>query len=567
MASALTWLAEARRFVEMVRGWKRATLAIAAGGVSTLAFAPTFAWPVMFATFPVLVWLMDGAARSPKPKRDCAWVGWCFGFGYFFAGLLWIGEAFLVEAEVFAWLLPFAVTLLPAGLSLYWAAALAAIERFWPTQGEHSLRDDGVRVLLLASALGLVEWLRGHWLTGFPWNTPGIALTGPLTLMQAVGVLGIYGLTLWAVFIFSLPLVVASRGVHRGWWQATGGAALALLPLSGAYLYGTWQLSLPPPAPLPGVKVRLVQPSIPQRDKWDASKQPEIFSQHLSLSRGGDGERSLEGISHVIWPEAAMPFGPLDHPEALAAIAAILPPQTLLLAGALRLERDQSTNERRAYNSLLALDSKGEMVGLYDKVHLVPFGEYLPFQASLEAIGLQSLTRQRGGFTPGPLPKPRLDVPGLGTLATLICYEAIFPGEVHPGGARPDVILIVTNDGWFGNSTGPYQHWHQARLRAVEQGTPVIRSANNGISGVIDPYGRILGLLPMNSRATLDGVIPQRRGETVYAVSGDVIFWFNLIVFAIAARLFKVCHIMLKVQEYTSLRSRKASVDAIPGCT
>lgn len=533
-------IARAANTLKSLQGWRRNVAIFALGAVSTLAFAPFFAWPILFATFPALVWLADGAAAGPRPIRATAIAWWWFGFGYFFTGLFWIGEAFLVEAEIFGWLLPFAITLLPAGMALYWALAGAAVAWVWPSPQAHEPRHDIARVLITACALATVEWLRGHLLTGFPWNTPGMALTMPLPLLQSVAVFGIYGLTLWTVFICTLPAVLMAKQyaiINRN--IRTQITILTGFPLFVAYALGAWHLSAPPSPFLDGVNIRIVQPSVPQRDKWIAAKQPGIFSDHLALSKyGADGVNgNLDGISHIIWPEAAMPFGPLDHPEALYAIGQLLPPNVILLAGALRAERDETTGDRKAFNSLLALGEGGKLVALYDKIHLVPFGEYLPFQSALESIGLQSLTRQRGGFTPGPRPKPLLNVPGLPPIAPLICYEAIFPNEVIQTKQRPGLLLIVTNDGWFGNSTGPYQHFHQARIRAVEQGLPVVRAANNGISGVVDPEGRILKLINLNQRTTIDALIPQMRASTVYADFGDIIFWLNLCAFVGTARL------------------------------
>ena len=528
-------IGKAAAWVASARGWRHRALVFAAGAISTLAFAPFFAWPVLFLTFPFFVWLADGAADEPRPARATAIAWWWFGFGYFFTGMLWVGEAFLVEAEIFAWLLPFAVTLLPAGLALFWALAGAAAAWIWPARHQLATKHAIARALIVAVTIGGAEWLRGHVLTGLPWNTPGIALTMPLALMQSASVFGIYGLTLWAVFICTLPGVVLNPSyttIDFSRWGVV--ATFTGIPLLLAFGLGSWHLAQPLSPPLNGVKIRIVQPSIPQRDKWIAEKQPANFSDHLNLSKQDQSGQidNLAGISHIVWPEAAMPFGPLDHPEALSAIGQLLPEGVILLTGALRQERDEQDGTRRAYNSLMAFGEQGRLIALYDKIHLVPFGEYLPFQTALEAIGLQSLTRQRGGFAKGITPKTFMSVPNLPQIAPMICYEAIFPDEVAPGSDRPGLILVVTNDGWFGNSTGPYQHFHQARLRAVEQGVPVIRSANNGISAVIDPEGRILQLILLNQRGTMDSTLPRQRLKTVYGRFGDFLFWLNLISFA-----------------------------------
>ena len=304
--------------------------------------APFFLSPVLFLTLPVLVWLIDGAAAAgPSKRREimrAASAGWWFGFGYFLLGLFWIGEAFLVEAEVFAWLLPFAVLALPAGLALFTALAAAAARLAW---------SPGIaRVLVLALALASTEWLRGHVLTGFPWNVLGYALTWPLPLMQSASVLGIYGLTLLCVAIFAGPLVLIADA-------STGGAreraivraiALAVVPLLMLYGLGAWRLSTDPAPMLDNVRVRIVQASVPQRDKWRPDKQRQIFEDQLALSRRDAAGRQddLAGITHLIWPEAAMPFLPLEHPEAQAAIGDLLPEGTQLLSGALRLKKPAS---------------------------------------------------------------------------------------------------------------------------------------------------------------------------------------------------------------------------------
>jgi apolipoprotein N-acyltransferase len=272
-----------------------------------------------------------------------------------------------------------------------------------------------------------------------------------------------------------------------------------------------------------GVRVRLVQPSIPQRDKWRPERQREFFYKHLALSGvAPDGQvDDLAGITHVVWPEAAMPFGPLRSPEAMALIGERLGPNRYLLAGALR-----STNENgrvQAFNSLIVFTSNGAPT-LYDKIHLVPFGEYLPFQETLESIGLEQLTRVRGGFSIGTRPRPLMDIPGLPPVGPLICYEAIFPAQVVQSQTRPGVLVNVTNDGWFGITTGPHQHFQQARARAVEEGLHLLRVANNGISASIDPYGRVLAKIELNAEGTIDGMISKPLTLPVYAQAGDIVF-------------------------------------------
>ncbi len=527
--------------------------------------APFILWPVLFVTLPVLVWLLDGTcvahdqtssvpatASQPSsalrrtqhhPTFRAGLIGWWFGFGYFVPGLFWIGEAFLVEAEKFAALLPFAVTLLPAGLALFWGAATALASRAW---------SPGLpRILALALALSAAEWLRGHVFTGFPWNVLGYALTWPLPFMQSASVLGIYGLTLLTVLVFATPLVLASD-VSAGrlaarWW--TIGIATAALPLLSLTVLGAWRLDADDGPPQSAVRVRIVQPSIPQREKWRPENQQRIFSEHIALSRrnsAGD-EDGAQGIHLIVWPEAAMPFLPLQSPSVLASIGRMLPEGSHLLSGSLRLEdaipgapRGTPAAQRRVFNSLIAFDSAGQAAAIYDKIHLVPFGEYLPMQALLEAVGLEQLSRMRGGFATGPTPRPLIALAGLPKLGPLICYEAIFPRAIVQGRERPAALVNVTNDGWFGNTTGPRQHLHQTRVRAVEEGLPILRAANNGISAIIDAKGRVLARLDLDAKGSLDATLPASLEPPFYARFGDLIFWIAW--FVGLAALFTVRH-------------------------
>ncbi len=522
--------------VQGLTGWRQAVSAFLAGAASVLAMAPFHLWGVLFLTLPVLVWLIDGSvagsSRGPgaalrlPPAAQLALragvVGWWFGAGYFLAGLFWIGEAFLVEAERFAWALPFAVTLMPAGLALFHAAAAAVAALAW--------RPGLVRVLSLAVAIAGAEWLRGHVLTGFPWNVLGYALTAPLPLMQAAGLVGIYGLTLAAVPIFAVPLVAMAESAsnRRPWRAGVALAMAALAPLALAWSYGLACLAEPALPPVEGVRLRLVQPSVPQRDKWRPDRQRDIFLDHIALSqRGPDGTfDGLSGITHVIWPEAAMPFLPLSTPAALQAIGDMLPDGTHLLAGALRADGDPApaAGRRQAFNSLIAIAPDGRPVSIYDKTHLVPFGEYLPLQPLLQQIGLEKLVGWRGGFSVGRRPRPLLDVPGLPPIGALICYEAIFPAAVIQGAERPRALVNITNDGWFGATSGPYQHFHQARVRAVEEGLALIRVANNGITAVIDPWGRVPARLGLDERGVIDTQLPAPRPPPLYARYGDRMF-------------------------------------------
>ncbi|MGE0751679.1 MAG: apolipoprotein N-acyltransferase [Variibacter sp.] len=502
--------------VVLAWGWRRAAIAWIAGAASTLALAPFNAWPILFVTFPVLVWMIDGAAAGRWGRAmSAAAVGWWFGFGYFVAGLYWVGIAFLVDAKTFAWLMPFAVLGLPALLAIFTAIGTALAGALW-TPGP-------ARVFALAASLTAAEWLRGHALSGFPWNAFGYALTTPLALAQSASVVGLWGLTFLAVAIFASPAVLADDRKDTPRPLLLPGAALALLALMA--IYGIGRLSALPTTFVDHVKLRIMQPNLPQDKKFNYGAKAEVMRRYLTLSArqnpdgsGGDG---LRGITHLIWPESAFPFLLTREPDALAQIANLLPVGTVLITGAARGEPPAAPGRGlQAYNSIYVISHDGSILGVYDKTHLVPFGEYLPLQSLLESIGLQQLTKVHGGFLSGAR-RRLLTIPGTPPALPLICYEIIFPGAAVPTGPRPGWMLNLTNDGWFGNSTGPYQHFQQARVRAIEEGLPLVRGANTGISAVVDPLGRVVASLPLGAETVLDAPLPKPIDPPLYVHMGD----------------------------------------------
>ncbi len=496
-------------------GWKRAAIALIAGALSSLAMAPFHAWPVLFLTFPVMVWLIDGAGGGRwHGLPAAAMAGWWFGLGYFVPGLYWIGYAFLVDAQTFAWLMPFAVLGLPAYLALFPAFGFAVARLIWT--------KDGSRVIALAASLTASEWLRGHVLTGFPWNAFGYALTKPLALAQAASLIGLWGLTFLSVAIFASPAVLidgSSRG-RRPWI----GPVMALLLLVAMGIFGSVRLSLQPTATVANVKLRIMQPNLQQDAKFNYSAKAEVMQKYLTLSDRASGPQStgVRDASILIWPESAFPFFLTREADAMAQIDDLLPQGTILITGSVRApDLPPGTKITRAYNSIYAIDHDGSVLSVYDKLHLVPFGEYLPFQDWMEKLGFVQLTKVQGGFIAGTR-RRTMEIPNAPRALPLICYETIFPGEVAARGDRPGWIVNLTNDGWFGISTGPYQHLQQARLRAIEQGLPLVRAANTGISAVIDPMGRIVARLGLGVEGVLDSSLPAAIAPTVYARSGDI---------------------------------------------
>ena len=535
----LAWLTlgAVSRGISALRGWRRALFSFALGVASVAAFAPFHVWPLLFVTFPALIWLLDGIADQAATRgRRAAWrqaalAGWAFGFGFFVAGLYWIGFAFLVEADKFAWLIPFAVAALPAGLALFYALAAAIAVLLW--------RPGTVRIFIFATACFGIEWLRGHILTGFPWNLWGYALAGNDALAQTASIFGIYGLTLLTLLIAASPAALAGRARRDGArnWVLP---AICLMLLAVGWLWGEVRLSGTPSPPHSGVTLRIVQANIPQADKWKPENRQWIFERLLTLSANGpQGAPAAPGVTHLIWPETSVPFlfmlnGEIALPEARKAFADLVGDGTTFIVGAERIDGTKRADGKytvdRVYNSLFVLDSEARLLGTYDKLHLVPFGEYVPFEKTMAALGITQLTHMNSGFATGTR-RNLMTAPGAPPYAPLICYEAIFPERVAGDEGRPGWLLNLTNDAWFGTSTGPYQHLHQTRLRAIEQGLPLVRAANTGISAIIDSYGRVLASLPLNEMGTIDNPLPAALPLTLYALWGES--WLIVVAFLI----------------------------------
>lgn len=525
----------------LLLGRRRYFAAFTTGLLSALAMAPLDLFPILFITFPVFVWIMDGVyadgiegwyAAIKKPFL----CGWWFGFGYFLVGLWWIGNAFLVEAEDFAWLLPFAVILLPAAIAVYWGLAAIIARLFW--------NDHWGRVFAFAGAFGLIEFLRGFMFTGFPWNAPGYALMVHPLLMQSSSLIGLYGITLIAFLVFVLPLVVFATPQSISYSRKI--PLFLVLAILGAHIsYGAFRLSSNPTVLEEDVNIRLVQPNIDQGAKFDEAHEAEILKTYVALSNATSaaGQEGLNGTDYVIWPESAFPFLLTERRDVLTMIDEMLPEGTQLITGAMRAEPGAAGNVYgKVFNSVYVIDGNGEIVEATDKTHLVPFGEYLPFQESLDAIGLRQLTQLRGGFEAGSERKLLLQQSGFPMLA-LICYEIIFSGDVlekeagilTDSGNRPKWIVNVTNDGWFGFTPGPYQHLRQSILRAVEEGLPVIRVANSGISAVIDPFGRMLQRTGLGIEAVIDTQLPRAGAPTIFSKIGHLGFYGILGLFFLLA--------------------------------
>ena len=495
--------------------WGRRGVLVLLGAVSALALPPVNLVVVLWLCLPLLLKAID-EAENAKIAFGRAWL---FGLGHFGAGLYWIACALLIDPWRFGWLIPFAVGGLAAVLSLYLAAAAALARRSvagWP------------RLLIFAALWAGAEWLRGTLpLGGFPWNPLGSVWSDNLPVLQSVSIFGAFGLSFVTVAAAAAPALIFRARREGVIASAAGLAALILL--------GAWGYLRLPGAPMPtqpGIQLRLVQASIPQTLKWRPEAQVTNFRRQMALTR----QPAEIAPTHIVWPESAAPSLLEDEPEALHALSEAVPAGGLMLVGSVRgaIEGDQVT---QVWNSLRAIDQTGAIVGTYDKAHLVPFGEYMPLPRWLP---IAKITVGSVDFTPGPGPQT-FDLPGLPPVGMLICYETIFPGAVVDEAHRPDWMLNVTNDGWYGVSSGPYQHFAAARMRAIEEGLPFVRNANNGVSAVVDPYGRVTAMLGLDAVGTVDAPLPQPLGPTIYSRKGTWVLAVLLIValgFGLAGNLF-----------------------------
>ncbi|WP_217575145.1 apolipoprotein N-acyltransferase [Mesorhizobium sp. GbtcB19] len=504
-------------------GWRRALVAFAAGALAVLAQAPYDFFAVCFVSFPVLVWLLDGATGEAsdgwfRRLRPAFATGWWFGFGYFLAGLWWIGQALLVEADNFAWALPFAVVGIPFALAFFYGFATVVARLFWSS-------DIG-RIAALAFGFGLAEWLRDSLFTGFPWNAVGYAAMPVPLLMQSVSVTGMIGMNALAVFVFSLPALAAARRHLRL------GVALFVILVAAHVGFGYVRL-VTPVKPTRSIDVRIVQPTVDLSEKWDASVRDRIFATLLGISGKAPGEGHAKP-QLILWPETSVPFLFTERPDALTALGDLLTDGQMLIAGIVREEGGSANGGSRYYNSVVAIDDKGEIVDAVDKVHLVPFGEYLPFADLFERFGIGQLVAGPMNFAAGNERHP-IGVPGGLRAAPFICYEVIFPDLVGEDASSSDVIVNVTNDAWFGDTPGPYQHFRQAQIRAVENGLPLLRAANNGISAVVDSRGRIVDALAMNARGSIDAHVPVSGRALLPPEQRRINGLLIMLVFALAA--------------------------------
>ncbi len=484
-------LGSAAAYLGALSGRRRAAAAIGLGVAGAGILPPLYLFPLGFAAFVGLLWMIEGAR-----VRSAFWIGWLFGLGHFAAGLYWIANALMIEWWRVGWMIPFAVLGLGAVLGVFVGAATACVRA--------AKLPAAAAPFGLALFWMLAEVARGHVLTGFPWNLVATAWLASDALAQSAALFGAYALSGVGVLVFALPASLA-----RGNWRPAAASAAILAVAWGA---GAYRLAQSDAGLLPDIRLRIVQPNVPQALKWDPEARERNLEELIALTRS-DG---FADATHVIWSETATAFPIWGDTPALAArraqVAEAVPPGGMLVTGAPRFARD-ADGIIYAWNSLHAMAPDGTLTATFDKFHLVPFGEYVPLR---EWLPFERIVPGGIDFSAGPGPQ-LLAVRGLPIASPLICYEIIFPGNVVPAGPRPDLLLNVTNDSWFGQSSGPHQHFAATRLRAVEEGLPAIRAAGGGISAVIDGYGRPVAKLGLGARGVLDSGLPASLAATPYA--------------------------------------------------
>jgi apolipoprotein N-acyltransferase len=503
--------------------WLVRLSALAAGLGAGLAHPP-FGLLAGLVGYAVMMRLAD-QAEPRRPLRSAFLRGWLAGLGYFAVSVWWVTEAFMVDAATHGWMAPFALVFLAGGLALFWGAALAAY-RAIGTQGRW-------RFLVFAGVLAGFEWLRGHVLTGFPWNLPGETWRAGSPVSQAASVVGVYGLTWITVAAGAATAVLIDAAPRARRLVAVGCAALVV---AGLWAFGAWRLAQIPAPRAEPVRVRVVQANIDQKEKWKPENLDLIFATYESLTR----QAAPATPDVVIWPEGALPvviddFLAPGSPYVGRVRAMLSSGQTLML-GANRAGLG-SDGRYDYFNSLIALradDGGLQVTAVYDKYRLVPFGEFMPLGDLATKVGFRSLVHMPEDFTAGPPPAP-VTPAGLPPVQPLICYEALFPGftsrAARADGVRPSWILNVSNDAWFGATSGPLQHLNLASYRAIEEGLPMVRSTPTGVSTVIDAYGRPVDkhVLKTGELGVVDADLPPALRKTTYARFGDMFFAFMLV--------------------------------------
>jgi apolipoprotein N-acyltransferase len=513
--------------------WPARALALGAGLAAGLAFPPFGFLPGILG-YAVLLAVLDN--DGPNPLRAAFFRGWLFGLGYFAVAVHWITEPFFVDAKEQGWMAPFALVLMAGGLALFWAVGglvfRALKARGWAAS------------LVFAGVFAGTEWLRGHILTGFPWDLPGETWRAGSPPSQAASVVGAYGLSWITLLLASAPAILVQPVGRR---TKAGVLAAGVAILASLYAFGIGRLQNAAPTPAGAPVMRLIQADIDQKTKWKADNLDSIITTYARLSTQPTGKTP----SVVIWPEGALPavIDELIAPGSpyAARLRDLLAPGQTLLMGANRAEPD-ARGQLRFFNSLVGFrreDGGLRVTAVYDKHRLVPFGEYMPLGDLARQVGFRSMVHMEDDFTAGADPRP-ITPWGVPPAQALICYEALFPGfareAARAAGLRPAWLLNVSNDAWFGVTSGPLQHLNIASYRAIEEGLPMVRVTPTGVTAVIDSYGRIGAgaRLGLGAIGIVEAPLPSALQATPYYLQGDLYFGLMVVLSSLIGAAYRV---------------------------
>lgn len=476
--------------------------AICAGTLCNLAFAPLHFFPAAIISISTFYFLCE----KSQSRKESFLLGWCYGFGYFVAGIYWISISLLVDAQSFAWLIPFALTLIPSVLALYFA--LLAIS-FYLVVSKFSFSKNYEKFLIFAIFWIVCEILRAFLFTGFPWNLLGYIWMFNDAAIQVASIFGVWGLSFFAVLISLVPIPFINKNLSQG---DKIFAAILFLLLLASLIFGHSRIDDAKIVSDKNLKLRLVQGNIKQEMKWDAREKRSNLMKHIEMTKS----RDTSEIAAVIWSETSVPYAIDPFSGIVDTLKLALPNHIggggMLVTGGLRLEMSGDENIENVWNSVFTFGNNG-IIASYDKHHLVPFGEYVPLQKYLPFV--QKITNGAIGFSQGSGPKT---IHGdLISISPLLCYEVIFPDKIIDRNDRPELLVNLTNDAWFGNSTGPYQHFDMARMRAVEYGIPLARVANTGITAFFDPFGRVVNKINLNQEGIIDVDLVKNLEPTIYS--------------------------------------------------
>jgi apolipoprotein N-acyltransferase len=471
------------------------------GALCSLAFAPFHFFIAAIISLSAFYFLLE----KSEAKKPIFWVSFFYGFGYFVSGVYWIAISLLVDVQFF-WLIPFALTLIPAVLALYFVGFALSYKFFLQ---KFKFEKSYQKIIIFAVCWLVFEVLRSNLFSGFPWNLIGYIWLFDVHFAQLAKVFGIYGLSLFAVLICLFPVLLFAKGGKKiSSSEKFFGIILALL-FAANLVYGILEVDEDKITYDSQVLLRLVQGNIQQEMKWDAEEKYQNLIKHIKLTNAPN----LDKISAVIWSETAVPYAIDDNEELLDLLRKATPDNGLLITGALKFDYTNSTKTTisQAWNSVFTLDKSG-IVAIYHKHHLVPFGEYIPLQKYLPFV--EKITEGSLGFSAGE---------GAKTIQTkqfsfspLVCYEVIFSNEIIEKNSQPDLLINVTNDAWFGKSSGPYQHLDIARMRSIEYATSMARVANTGVTAFIDPFGRVVDKIDLGKSGIIDIALIKKLAPTIY---------------------------------------------------